>query len=306
MHLDPLISFDPNGVQGPSTSIMNISEASPISSPGLMSPSTAKSQVDSRIFQFPPASHIPEMITPVKQEDWAEVMSPQETPTATFPAGPPPVHSSQGSPMAISPAISTLNTPRGSITSMRSQQSPMNTETHLQPEASFEAAPTFVSYTTVSHQNFPSPPGSPLVSSTTTNFGMPLPPPIYEDAYTTQIVDLMPSAAASIFMKGEEVPSPPLFSNHGSVMTTYGSTPDPSESFVSSDTCPETPDSSVKEEPELNSPETGTYICLWQDCHEEFVSRKALVDHIGDNHMGAQKGCEEFPCLWKVILTKFH
>ena len=83
-------------------------------------------------------------------------------------------------------------------------------------------------------------------------------------------------------------------------MTNYGSTPDPSESFVSSDTCPETPDSSVKEEGDVNSPDTGSYTCLWQDCHEEFVTQKALVDHISENHMGSQKGCEEFPCNWKV------
>ena len=90
------------------------------------------------------------------------------------------------------------------------------------------------------------------------------------------------------------------FTNQSSVMTNYGSTPDPSESFVSSDTCPETPDSSVKEEGDVNSPDTGSYTCLWQDCHEEFVTQKALVDHISENHMGSQKGCEEFPCNWKV------
>ena len=62
--------------------------------------------------------------------------------------------------MAISPSISTLNTPRGSITSMRSQQSPMDQQ-HAQALAdpmmsSYEAfdmaATAFVSYTTVSHQ----------------------------------------------------------------------------------------------------------------------------------------------------------
>ena len=49
------------------------------------------------------------------------------------------------------------------------------------------------------------------------------------------------------------------FPNQSSVMTNYGSTPDPSESFVSSDTCPETPDSSVKEEGDVNFPDTGSY-----------------------------------------------
>ena len=63
-----------------------------------------------------------------------------------------------------------------------------------------------------------------------------------------------------------EVESPhPVFPNHCSVMTNYGSTPDPSESFnISSDvegsTCPETPDSSVKEEADVNSPDTGSYV----------------------------------------------
>ena len=87
-------------------------------------------------------------------------------------------------------------------------------------------------------------------------------------------------------------------------MTNYGSTPDPSESFnISSDTCPETPDSSVKEEADVNSPDTGSYVCLWQDCLEEFPAQKALVDHITDSHMESKKGCEEFPCLWKVKKT---
>ena len=61
--------------------------------------------------------------------------------------------------MAISPSMSTLNTPRGSITSMRSQQSPMD-QHHAQALAdpmmstyeAFDAATAFVSYTTVSHQ----------------------------------------------------------------------------------------------------------------------------------------------------------
>ena len=45
--------------------------------------------------------------------------------------------------------------------------------------------PAFVSYTTVSHQNFPSPPGSPhpVVSSTTSNFE-PNPPENYGHYYS--------------------------------------------------------------------------------------------------------------------------
>ena len=90
------------------------------------------------------------------------------------------------------------------------------------------------------------------------------------------------------------------FANQASVLTNYGSTPDPCDSFVNSDTCPETPDSSVREDGDVNSPDTGSYICLWQDCHEEFTVQKNLVEHINDNHMNSQKGCEEFPCMWKV------
>ena len=68
--------------------------------------------------------------------------------------------------------------------SCRSQTSPMDAATVQQPQqpqqpladpmmSSYDAfEPAFVSYTTVSHQNFPSPPGSPhpVVSSTTSNF----------------------------------------------------------------------------------------------------------------------------------------
>jgi hypothetical protein len=119
MHLDSLISFDSMGPHvplgghyHPQTYSMN----TPGSSPGLMSPpSTANTQVETRIFQFPPTGgqH------PVKQEEWSscEVPCLQDTPTSAFPPGP--IGSSQGSPMAISPTMSTLNTPRGSITSMR-------------------------------------------------------------------------------------------------------------------------------------------------------------------------------------------
>ena len=311
MHLDPLISFDPSSTL--------LSATSPISSPGLMSPpSTANTQVESHIFQFPTTSQA----SNIKSEDWSEVAVPclQDTPTSTFPPGPI-GGSSQGSPMAISPEMSTLNTPRGSITSMRSQNSPMNTDTSMgaslapPPQLNPIPAPAsdpmmstnesdmsaFVSYGPMTHQNFPSPPGSPQVSSTT-NLGAAAhapPPPSYEDYYVSEMMPVPPP----MFMKTEEVPSPPVFPNVSSVMTNYGSTPDPSESFVSSDTCPETPDSSVKEEGDVNSPDTGSYICLWENCHDEFVTQKALVEHISDSHMNSQKGCEEFPCLWKVRST---
>ena len=107
------------------------------------------------------------------------------------------------------------------------------------------------------------------------------------------------------FQAQETVPNI-TFANQSSVLTTYTSTPDPTESFVSSDTCPETPDSSVKEESAdtVNSPDTGSYICLWQDCAEEFVTQKTLVEHINENHMDNKKGCEEFPCMWKDCSRK--
>ena len=106
------------------------------------------------------------------------------------------------------------------------------------------------------------------------------------------------------FQAQETVPNI-TFANQSSVLTTYTSTPDPTESFVSSDTCPETPDSSVKEEADtVNSPDTGSYICLWQDCAEEFVTQKTLVEHINENHMDNKKGCEEFPCMWKDCSRK--
>ena len=94
------------------------------------------------------------------------------------------------------------------------------------------------------------------------------------------------SANDSIASKATIIPSGPM--------------PD-HESHFASDTCPETPDSSVKEEIDVNSPDTGSYVCLWLECNEEFDSPKAFVDHVNETHMDTRKGCEEFPCLWKVI-----
>ena len=150
--------------------------------------------------------------------------------------------------------------------------------------------------------NLPSPPGSPVVTSTTSGFGTPYE---YEKDYYQQQhqnkgytfstttstsgsggAPVHPnnphqhhprhqedsSSGGVMFDSGmmtvtkTEVESPhPVFPNHCSVMTNYGSTPDPSESFnISSDvegsTCPETPDSSVKEEADVNSPDTGSYV----------------------------------------------
>ena len=70
------------------------------------------------------------------------------------------------------------------------------------------------------------------------------------------------------------------------------------ESILSSDTCPETPDGSLKEE--VDCPDTGTYLCLWDCCNQEFESQKLFVDHLNEAHTETKKGCDEFPCLWKV------
>ena len=60
------------------------------------------------IFQFPPPQ--PPMLAAGKDSGWEAMSSSSQ-------------HQQQHSPMAISPSLSTLNTPRGSITSTRSQHS---------------------------------------------------------------------------------------------------------------------------------------------------------------------------------------
>jgi hypothetical protein len=331
MHLDSLISFDHQMVPTSTNMIMN----SPISSPGgLMSPpSTGNTQVENRIFQFPPTTSSAGGCSSglgIKQEEW-HVPCLQDSTSGFTTHHNQSSSADQCSPMAISPSMSTLNTPRGSITSMRSQHSPMNTDQPVghqplssgDPMMSYEVfdaeATAFVSYTTVSHHQsttnyFPSPPRSPIVTSTTSFGGQQQqppqqPPPCYDEYYgglsgigsSIEHQQQQPTAAASndFFTSITKTEADSVFM-HSSVMTNYGSTPDPTESFVSSDTCPETPDSSVKEEADVNSPDTGSYVCLWMECHEEFVTQKALVEHISDNHMESKKGCEEFPCLWKV------
>jgi hypothetical protein len=88
----------------------------------------------------------------------------------------------------------------------------------------------------------------------------------------------------------------------GIITSGTGSSIPDHESLFTSDTCPETPDSSVKEETDVNSPDTGNYLCLWLDCNEEFDNPKTYVDHVNEAHMETRKGCEEFPCLWKVSI----
>ena len=129
-------------------------------SPMISPPSTGNTvntQVDTRIFQFPPSNQ-------VKQEDFMPCLQ----------------DGYSISPMAISPNMSTLNTPRGSITSMRSQQSPMDQNPppplshHHHQSNPVDPDPIMSSYDAFEaafvypcSQNYPSPPGSPIVSSTT-------------------------------------------------------------------------------------------------------------------------------------------
>jgi len=91
------------------------------------------------------------------------------------------------------------------------------------------------------------------------------------------------------------------------------------EPFLSTDTCPETPDDSLNvckiskidksvwlkfpsifQEGDIDSPDSCAYTCLWDFCHEEFDNQKSFVEHLSEIHTETKKGCEEFPCLWKV------
>jgi len=222
MHLDSmsLISFDPSVI---------------VNDPQWSPPSTANTQVESRIFQFPPQQPL------IKTEDptWTTLQEPGAGFSSIVPVS---SSSPQCSPMAISPSMSTLNTPRGSITSMRSQQSPMDQQHPGQalPDpimSSYEpfdaAPPAFVSYTTVSHQqslhNIPSPPRSPVVTSTTSGFGAPS-TQHYEDYYTFSsssagtagpvptddtCASANPVMFDSMMVTKSEVESPhPVFPNH--------------------------------------------------------------------------------------------
>ena len=81
---------------------------------------------------------------------------------------------------------------------------------------------------------------------------------------------------------------------------------------IYSDTCPETPDSSVKEEAmdeensSSNSPaDVGPRTCLWQDCSEVFGCQWDLVEHVNEAHMETKKGSDDYPCMWQVSRTRF-
>ena len=72
--------------------------------------------------------------------------------------------------------------------------------------------------------------------------------------------------------------------------------------MLSLETSPETPEDSLKG----GSPDTGAYTCLWDSCLEEFESQKLFVEHLNEAHTDTRKGCDEFPCLWKVMSEYFR
>ncbi len=94
-----------------------------LSSPGCCPSPIFASINNDNFFQFPQ----------VVKEEWPSQQSQpqqQQSPQHQQAQQQPDHHQQAGgqSPMAISPCLSTLNTPRGSITSMRSQHSPMHTD----------------------------------------------------------------------------------------------------------------------------------------------------------------------------------
>lgn len=293
------------------------------------------------VFQCPSYS----TMMPVKEE-WPIISLQDTSPGASCL---PPCTTSAPSPMAISPNRSTLNTPRGSITSIRSGHghSPMNTDTQApqHPVVSSEMKDTQCSFLPDSLFPFPDPPPAPFenyvpttcTSSSTTHFGSytlltsyPSPPrsafgspvpPATTGPYSTP---LPPSYEEHMSVNSSCYPPtsedlnltlPPLFEPAPLVIKSesdYSSTASPiylqgggTVSFSSPlaggvDSCPETPDSSVRDS-ENQTPDTGNYVCLWVDCNLEFDSQKTLVDHVNESHVeSSKKGCEERPCLWKV------
>jgi len=79
-------------------------------------------------------------------------------------------------------------------------------------------------------------------------------------------------------------------------------TPDPdSLGGLSEEGAPDTPDSSLKEEPceEASEGCGGVLACLWRNCGREFIEKKYLVDHVTGMHIEHRKGCEDFPCFWE-------
>ena len=54
--------------------------------------------------------------------------------------------------------------------------------------------------------------------------------------------------------------------------------------------------------------ESGTYMCLWDDCCMEFEAQRSLVEHVSEAHVEAsgKKGTEERPCLWRDCPRKLR
>ena len=338
MHLEQVIStyhptqpyFDSSGcISSPINSPLIINDPVPSPPPALESPPlTSKAN---HVFQFPPPTHLTQDMPMIKQEDFGGFADIDSTYTNTVTDSNLLTFPNQCSPMAISPA--SLNTPRGSIVSVRSRQaSPMimdpatvTSTTDNEFSASFtiqipnQVPPTtstnddllphydetfdFAQYTIPSLMESgggnPSPPcsgySSPQVYNHQQYEDWPKQEPIIQDPLmgATDIFNSVipkPDPDACFMM-----PSPATStSSHGMMGRT-------NVERLSTDTCPETPDSSVKEDPgDVNSPDTGSYACLWSDCNDEFYSQKNLVEHVNDTHMETRKGCEEFPCLWKV------
>ncbi len=331
---------------------LNSPLANPLFSPASDPSSNAQDQTV--VFQFPStASTQQPQPTMTIKEEW-----PSSTVTTMTNAAPP-------SPMAISPNMSTLNTPRGSITSMRShQQSPMNTEVvtgmsatannaiheksflsepflpYSEPPATaFEDQPqpqppsSSSSFYPLFTSSYPSPPGSGYASPVHSEAIALPPPPSYEQhmsfaaaasnfhevesteaenaqqtttsSFDCPIFDLIKSdpgsnpeymnAASPILIQGGNMSfcsTPPTVSSSQQQQLQM---PLSVSSTGGNDTCPETPDSSVRDEkPESN------LICQWVECNQEFESQKLLVEHVIASHVeSSKKGSEERFCLWQ-------
>ena len=40
--------------------------------------------------------------------------------------------------------------------------------------------------------------------------------------------------------------------------------------------------------------------CKWKECGNEFCDKDHLVEHINTTHIEHKKGCEDYPCYWRV------
>jgi len=135
-------------------------------------------------------------------------------------------------------------------------------------------------------------------------------PPSYEQAVQHQYPPYMepppPPYAFSVLKSDPNLycpPRPDLPKPEGfNCLPTLASephTPDPDS--LLSDCGPDTPDSSIKEEPSEEASEgTGVLACKWRNCGREFTEKKYLVDHVTSSHIEQRKGCDDFPCFWEA------